>query len=242
MGNTGGPCQKWNMRREWTDKRSDKRELYYSDVDKRIHLFGAEEGWIQIGHFAGQKALGEIRMADTDGNGFFDRWEVWWGDAAVPARVTQVRDEKARRIPFDSKAITKFHNDEMVPGAMAANAKLLTAMGKVRPFETPPGLSAAMADGSPNERRYVQDVVREMHYQDLRQHFGAKANEIIRKAKKDDGKRPPKNGLSTVRNTHYAWRMIRALQKLDVAYGEGDFDSACAALNELSKIEAAVKK
>jgi len=230
------------MRREWCGKPTGKRELYVSDVDKRIHLFGASEGWIQIGHFAGTKALGEIRMADTDGNGFFDRWEVWWGDSPVPVRVTTVRDERARRIPLDYVQINKLHNDELVPKALAANTKLMAAMAKLKPFDAPAGLKAAMANGSPNERRYAQDVVREMQYQDLRQHVSARADEVIRKSKQDDVRRPPKNGLATAKNTHYAWRLIRALQTLDAAYGQGDFDAACAALDEIRKIEASVVK
>ncbi len=67
MENTGGPCQKWNVRREWRGSPTDRRELYYSGVDRRIHLRGATEGWIQVGNFAGQGELFEIRMLDTDG-------------------------------------------------------------------------------------------------------------------------------------------------------------------------------
>ena len=88
----------------------------------------------------------------------------------------------------------------------------------------------------------VMDVVRETHYQDLRRHFSAKANEIIRTAKQDDLRRRPKTGPGNPKDTHYAWRLIRALQKLDVAYGAGDFDKACAALDALGKIEASVSK
>jgi hypothetical protein len=242
MGNTGGPCQKWNMRREWCGKPSSTRELYYSEVDRRIHLFGASEGWIQIGHFAGTTALGEIRMVDTDGNGIFDRWEVWWGDRPVPVRISQVRNEKARRIPFDYASLVKFHNEQVAPQAIAANEKLLAAMTTLRPFDVPPKLITAMRTGSPNERRYAQDVIREMHYQDLRQYFSAKANDVLRRAKQDDVRRPPKAGLATARNTHYAWLIIRTLQKLDLAYGEGDVDTACMHLTDLGKIEATVKK
>ena len=53
-----------------------RRELYYSEIDGRIHLFGAEEGWIQIGRLRGLGPIGEMRMYDTDGNGYFDRWEI----------------------------------------------------------------------------------------------------------------------------------------------------------------------
>jgi len=239
MGNTGGPCQKWNMRREWTDKPTDKRELYYSDVDRRIHLFGAKEGWIQIGHFAGQKALGEIRMFDTDGNGYFDRWEVYWGDSPVPVRVSTVRDERARAVAFDYPALCKFYTDEVLPQAMAANERLMRAMSKVRPFDPPSGLKAAAQTGAPNVRRFAQDVVREMQYQDLRQHFGGKAQEVIRTARQDDLRGAGRH-LHTTRNTDYAWRLIRALEELDVAYGQGDFDTACRALEQIAKVEASV--
>ena len=101
MENTGGPCQKWNVRREWSSTPANRRELYYSEVDRRVHLFGAEEGWIEIGHFGGLGRIGEIRMLDTDKNGYFDRWEVYLAGKEEPVRVTTVRDEKARRMPFD---------------------------------------------------------------------------------------------------------------------------------------------
>jgi hypothetical protein len=239
MGNTGGPCQKWNMRREWTDKPADERELYYSEVDRRIHLKGAKEGWIQIGHFAGAKALGETRMYDTDGNGYFDRWEVYWGDSPVPVRVTTVRDEKARPVAFAYPATADFYVEQVLPGAMAANERFMAAMGRVLSFDPTPGLKTAMGTGSSNVRRYAQDVVREMQYQDLRQHFTKKAHEVIRTSKMDDLRTAGK-ALHTARNTDYAWRLIRALEELDVAYGQGDFDKACAALEQIGKIEASV--
>ena len=97
MENTGGPDQKWNVRREWMSQPSSSRELYYSDVDERIHLFGAEEGWLQIGHFTGLGPIGEIRMYDTDGNGYFDRWETYRSGDSVPSasRVSGTRRRAA---------------------------------------------------------------------------------------------------------------------------------------------------
>ena len=97
-------------------KPADRRELYYSEVDRRIHLFGAEEGWIEIGHFGGLGRIGEIRMFDTDRNGYFDRWEVYLAGKDEPVRVTAVRDERARRIDFDMAKLTRFYADEVLPG------------------------------------------------------------------------------------------------------------------------------
>ncbi len=241
MGNTGGPCQKWNMRREWCGKKTTKRELYYSGVDRRIHLRGASEGWIEIGHFAGLKALGEVRMYDTDGNGVFDRWEVYTADSPLPLRVTQVRDEKAEPVPFAYDALVTFHNENVVPPAMAANAKLMTAMGKLHMFEPSAGLAAAMKEGSPNERRYVQDVIRELHYQDLRTHFAKKANAILTTARQDELRRMGLAKAKKTKSSIYAWQLALALKDLDVAYGAGDYDRACAALARIEQIESTVK-
>jgi len=239
MENTGGPCQKWNMRREWSRRPTDRRELYYSGVDRRIHLFGAEEGWIQVGHCEGTVALGEIRMFDTDGNGYFDRWEVYKGQSPVPVRVSRVRDEKAKRIPFDYERIVRFYTQEMLPGALAANDKLAAAMTAVRPFAAPPGLAAALQTGSPGERRFVQDVVREMQYQALRQYFMAEANRVIAEAKMND-LRQVEHGAG--RDSAWAWEMIRLIEKLDVAYGQGDFDQACGVLAEIGRTAGGAEK
>jgi hypothetical protein len=241
MENTGGPCQKWNVRREWSRRPADKRELYYSEVDKRIHLFGAEEGWLEVGHFSGLGALGEIRMFDTDGNGFFDRWEVCLGDTSAPARVATVRDERARRIEWNPGKTSAFYTGQVLPQAMCANEKLMAAMKRLRPFEVPPGLATAMTTGSLNFRRYAQDVAREMQYRDLRDHFAAQANRLLRALPQDDLRRLKANGLELTRNSHSAWRLLRALSDLDVAYGQGDFDLACKLMGEIETISSRAK-
>jgi hypothetical protein len=236
MGNTGGPCQKWNVRREWSGKPATSRELYYSDVDRRIHLFGASEGWIQIGRFGGQGEIGEIRMFDTDGNGYFDRWEVYLGDSPSPARITTVRDERARRIPSDYASLAPFYTKEVLPQALAANEKLIAAIQTVRPFEVPAGLTVAMTSGSDNDRRFARDVVRELAYAELRKHLSADATRVLRQSKKDD-LRPLKHAeLDQTINSQTAWRLTVALEKLDTAYGQGDDAAATAALNEISSL------
>lgn len=241
MPNTGGPGQKWNVRREWTDKPSDRRELYYSEVDRRIHLFGAKEGWIQIGHFSGMGELGEIRMLDTDDNGYFDRWEVYQAGRSDPLRVTTVRDERARRVPFDDDRLHALYCDQVLPDAMAANRELMDAMGELQPFQVPAGLARAMNTGSPNHRRFAQDVVREMHYHNLRRAYTEKLDAVLANAAMDDLRPLSAEARSTTAHSGYAWRLARALQNLDVAYGQGDYDSARIALTDISRIEASVQ-
>ena len=240
MENTGGPCQKWNVRREWSRRKTNRRELYYSAVDKRIHLFGAEEGWIQVGHFAGTGDLGEMRMFDTDGNGYFDRWEVYAAGRPAPVRVTTVRDEKAKRLAWNFADLSRFYTKEVLPGALAANDKLLAAMQEVRPFELPADLAQAMKTGSPNFRRYAQDVGREMHYRRLRTDLTESAQRVIEDYQAVTyhlGDLRGKKNIDTTRNSHTAWRLLRALEELDVAYGQGDFDAAGAVLARIPALE-----
>jgi len=248
MENTGGPNQKWNVRREWMGKPSAKRELYYSEVDKRIHLFGAEEGWLQVGNFSGLGVIGEVRMFDTDHNGYFDRWEAYPAGGSVPLRVTAVRDERARRIDFDPEKISAFYLDEVLPKAKADNGKVMAAMSELRSFVVPESLKAAMATGPENYRRYAQDVARELQYQDLRDYFGRQANAILLADSADkSGKefagdlRWLKRGgtpdvLETTPNTHTAWLLARLLENLDAAYGRGDYAAAVVALQEIKNL------
>jgi hypothetical protein len=248
MENTGGPNQKWNVRREWRSTPASKRELYYSEVDKRIHLYGAEEGWIQIGNFSGLGPIGEIRMFDTDGSGFFDRWEVYLGPGSNPVRVTTVRDERARRIEFDPEKLSDFYLNEVLPRAKADNEKLMEAMSEVRPLAIPDGLKAAMSRGSENFRRYAQDVARELQYQDLREYLSRQANAILLKDSEDKSgkefagdlrwlkKGGTRDEMETTANSHTAWRLARILQELDLCYGQGDYDSAVRFLGKIKKL------
>jgi len=241
MENTGGPCQKWNVRREWRGSATDRRELYYSGVDRRIHLRGATEGWIQVGNFAGQGELFEIRMLDTSGNGYFDRWEVWSPDSPVPVRVTSVRDEKVERISLDYDRLVERYTEEILPEAMAANERLLAAMSRVKPFDVPASLTEALQSDSPNHRRYVQDVIREVQYQDLRWHLHEQAHEVIRTAKMDDLRPLPEDARRSTWNSQTAWQVIRHLQEMDIAYGEGEYERACVILAELKEAMAEVE-
>ncbi len=248
MENTGGPNQKWNVRREWLGKPAASRELYYSDVDKRIHLFGASEGWLQIGNFSGLGPIGEVRMYDTDGDGYFDRWEMYREGNGMPVRITTAKDEKARRLEFNQDKLTDFYVNEILPKAKAANEKLMAAMAGLRPFIVPEGLQKAIVTGPDSYRRYAQDVARELQYEDFQDYFGKQANAILMADSNDkSGKefagdlRWLKRGatpdvLETTPNSHTAWELALLLKDLDTAYGEGDFDRAAAAVEGIQKL------
>ena len=250
MENTGGPCQKWNVRREWSSKPTNRRELYYSEVDRRVHLFGAEEGWVEIGNFSGLGRIGEIRMLDTDKNGYFDRWEVYLAGKEEPVRVTTVRDERARRVNFDKDCLYRPYAREVLPEAMAANEKLMKAMTAVLPFELPEGLKKAMTSSGPdNFRRYAQDVARELQYQSLRSRLMKQSDGVLadlatgERNDRTHGDLPRiirerKGDIESTPNSHTAWKLTRALMDLDQAYGQGDYGRACDLLDDIGQAKA----
>ncbi len=246
MADSGGPAQKWNVRREWSGKPSAKRELYYSGIDRRIHLLGAEEGWLAIGNFAGLGIVGEIRMFDTNGNGIFDRWELTLANSTRPIRVTQVEDEKSRPVDADPAAVAEFYAKEVLPQARTVNDKVIAAVNAVHPYEPPPGLRAALASGPENQRRYAQDIVRELAYLALRDYFAALANQVllVDPGERDEGgswgelanaARTRKGEPALRTESSKAWKIVRLLADLDSAYGRGDYDRVVAVIAELGK-------
>lgn len=170
MHNTGGPTQTWNIRREYRPTFSDRREVYYSPVDKRLHLKGATEGWIRIGKINSQEPLGECRMFDTDEDGYFDRWEYYARDSARPYRVARVPEADNIDFGDDWEAIGKFYREEVLPEAIRLNEQFLEAVAAFTEHAAamPANLKAALEDAqSPTERRYVLDLMREHAWRHL---------------------------------------------------------------------------
>ena len=235
MFDTGGPTQYWNIRREFQPARSKKRELYYSYVDRRIHLKGAAEGWTRVGHLGGGgQAWGEIRMFDTDGDGYFDRWETHRAGAANPVRISTVRDPAARELPHDWKELQKVYTGELLPEALRANEKLMAAMRLVdKDFQPAEYLGKALEDaGFDSEKLYVQDIIRESRYLALREKLTKRSERTLAAT---EGNSWPLN-RERIESTFPGWELAVALSKLDVAYGEGRYDDAVCHLRQLAKV------
>ena len=223
MENTGGPTQSWNVRREYSARPTDKRELYYSGVDQRIHLKHAGEGWLRVGHFAGLGVLGEIRMFDTDGNGYFDRWEYDFGDWQ---RVVTVADERAEDLVWDFEGLTARYTDVILPEAVAANRHFIEAMAALHPFSPEPGLLEA-ANGSPgNFQRYSQDILRELQYRDFYTHWSEVVTQALAEFPVDDLWRLNAEKRASQPTSQTAWDLRRALSRIDTLYGQGKLREA----------------
>lgn len=71
----GGPsCGPYNKRNEVDRDNSGRFRFYCSPVDRRLHLYGAETGWIDADYDYDGTVDMRIVMDDADNDGFFDTW------------------------------------------------------------------------------------------------------------------------------------------------------------------------
>ncbi len=241
MENTGGPNQKYNVRREYSRTPADKRELYVSGIDGRIHLKGASEGWLEIGHFAGLGRIGEVRMSDTDANGYFDRWAVYLGDDPRPVRVTTVRDEQARPLAWDREKLIALHTDELTPAGLKASTRLYEALVKAGSYSPPPALAKAFEQDSPARRWYARDVACELALHHLRTSVGHPAEATLRAVKLNDLRPMDAPARAKGRNSQTAWQTVRLLEQIELAYGNGRVDECIKLLDDLTAAQAATR-
>jgi hypothetical protein len=230
MENTGGPGQKWNVRREYSATPTNTRELYYSPIDRRIHLKDAQEGWMQVGHFAGLGALGEIRTFDTDGDGYIDRWEYDFGDWH---RVAQVMDERAEDLEWNVEALSDRYVERILPEADAANRRFMAAMASLREYNGDSKLVEAANAEIGNFQRYAQDVLRELQYADFYTYWAGVAAQAIADQPMDDLRQLDAEARASGVTSQTAWDLRRLLSRIDWLYGQGELEEA-ARLTETS--------
>jgi hypothetical protein len=247
MHNTGNPTQRWNVRREFRPTPSKKRELYYSHVDRRIHLKGATEGWIEVGYLGdgpdgknkgtpSERAWGEIRMFDTDKDGYFDRWEVYRAGNPRPVRVSTVRDQRVRDLPTDWKKLEKIYTGELLPEASEANCRFMAAMLKVdNRLTTPADLTRALKLAEDrSQQHYILDIIRETQYQTLREKLLEKVEQLMAAAPSEKDRKRKKKRIA---QTGKAWKLSRQITDLDAAYAEGRYDEAIKILESLPDLK-----
>jgi hypothetical protein len=223
MQNTGGPVQTWNVRREFSSKPADRRRVYYSPVDRRLHLKDAEKGWLRVGAIHDLEPIGEWRMYDTDGDGYFDRWEWYDADGAEPYRVAETRDADNLDFGDDYDKMFAFYNETAVPEATRLNRSLIDRLRRLPGLDgrIPGNLPAADEPKiSPGERRYLLDVTREALYRQFRGEAQRRADANMDSDEFLDRVSDP----AERRTSQDAYEVTVLLSRCDRLYGLGRFE------------------
>ena len=222
--------QKWNVRREIASS-GDRVEFYYNEVDNRIHLFRAEEGWLPLGYLAGLPRVGEIRYYDTNGNGYFDRREIFLTSSARPVLILPLAEDGNRKLTFDLNQLSEFYLKEVLPAAMARNESYLRAMRKIYSYDQPPGLQTALERATDGEKSYLLEIYGLLFFINLRDHLLAITNQTLFQELAQDREglpvgdlhprvfRDPKR-VSEPLSSDRAWKLARLLTDLEQAYGQ----------------------
>ncbi len=179
-GPSGGPV---NKRNEVDGDASGGLSMYLSPVDDRLHLYGAEIGWLDADYdFNGTVDL-RFEMEDTDGNGYFDTWRRDADGDGTFEWVTHLDDDACTIIPFDYDALHAGYN-ERIAASLDKNERIIDALkeavsarnaGRV-PVEIDIYFTSSLArydeefgqgrkiHESPEGRRYYLELIRERYW------------------------------------------------------------------------------
>lgn len=240
MPNTGGPTMRWNMRREYSPKFSRERQLYYSAIDKRYHLLGAREGWLEVGHLVTATKDLEFRYFDSDGDGYFDTWEVFEGSDPVPVRRSHTNDARVRLVSLSRELLRNEYNIQILPSAIADDQRLISVLKKVVniPLAAQYEREAEKTEDA-ERRRYCLDVARELYFIQARDSFYARnaagPYSTLGPAPKSERLMTmgPVDGGFTLGDTLTFWRNAKKIDQFVDAYANGKTDEAVNAAEEL---------
>jgi hypothetical protein len=239
LSNTGGPTQRWNMRREYSPKPSAKRAIYYSEADRRYHLEGASEGWLEAGYLVNQQKDLEFRWFDKDGDGRLDTVEVFRPGNPLPVRVSRF-DPRARPAALDRDSLIVEYNTRILPQAIDADQRLIAALGKVGADPTADAYLAEAAKAEmPERRRYCLDIARELLFLKVRDLLRTRNAEgpypgspLDRSKYKSMDAGSVSAGYSMGDSLRY-WQLARQIESFNDEYSAGRFDEAAASLAKI---------
>ena len=120
-GNLGEPNKRW----EEDQDASGEIGIYYSPVDRRIHLRGAEKGALNLDYDRDGKIDGRLLYEDRDADGYFDTWSYTNASGGI------VRSYHSDSRPFvverDYTAITRVFTAGL-SDALKQNQELIDVM------------------------------------------------------------------------------------------------------------------
>jgi hypothetical protein len=126
----GPPVSPFNTRYELDLDNSGKMRLYYSSIDKRFHLLGADSGWLKVDYNYDGKVDMDFRYKDTDNDGVIDTWDVDIDGDGKPDRSFHLEHAPRQLVPLAYKSMSARYNS-VLDDALAQNQELIDAMKAV---------------------------------------------------------------------------------------------------------------
>jgi hypothetical protein len=241
LSNTGGPTQRWNMRREYSGKPASQRRIYYSEADKRYHLANASEGWMEVGHLMNDRKDLEFRWFDKDGDGYLDTVEVYRPDNPLPVRVSRF-DPRARPVMLQREALGDEYNNRILPRAIEEDQRFIAALKGVATDSTAQ-MYEAEADRAemPERRRYCLDIARELHFLKVRDTLLARASALPypdapldRPKYKSPEPGSAKTGYTLGDSLRY-WKLAKQIGQFTDEYAAGRLEDAARTLEQMER-------
>ena len=187
----GGPaCSPLNKRNEVALKPVAPMRLYYDPTDHRLHLVGANEGWLHVDYDFDGNVDAKYTYVDEDQDGYFDRrqldldadgkvdfdWEM--GD---PGRFERSLDLTLDHWPYRNELNRVLEDSQRFVDQVKRFFSVRTGAEPIDPAErffldelpswmAKTGLGAHMRK-SPAGARFYMDLVRDRMFQLIREHY-----------------------------------------------------------------------
>lgn len=238
LSNTGGPTQRFNMRREYSSRPSGHRRLYYSEADRRYHLLGANEGWMEAGNLVNTQKDLEFRWFDKDGDGYLDWVEVYQPGRGTPVRASHF-DPRARPVELNREALAAEYNGKILPEAIAADRNFIAVLKKhaASPLAAAYEAEAAKAE-MPERARYCLDIARELLFLKVRDGLVEKnesgpypKGQLDRARFKSLEPGSLEKGYSLGDSLRY-WQRVRRIEQFTDLYSAGRYHEAARLLEQ----------
>jgi len=109
----GPPCSPLNKRNEVSLKPITPMRLYYDPTDRRLHLKGANEGWLHVDYDFDGKIDAKYTYIDEDQDGLFDRRQLDLDADGTLEFDWPMKSQAAREFPLDWQQLRDFYKLEL---------------------------------------------------------------------------------------------------------------------------------
>lgn len=220
----GPPCSVNNKRNELSYQPVSPMRLYYDASDRRLHMVGANRGWLHVDFDLDGKVDAEYTWIDEDNDGRFDRRRLDLDADGTAEFDWPMQKEHDKELPLEWEAIKDFYVP-MLAGALSDSQAFIDAakavlgnppaddaetffLTKLAAWQPETGLGAYMRKTPAGALFYV-NLVRDRLMAAMKKQFGTAAS----------------------------W------DKFEKVYASGDYQAACYVMtHELTKSRAAPEK